>query len=301
VNAGPAASLDEGGTFTSSGSFTDPGADTWTATVNYGDGSGAQPLPLSGKTFSLSHTYADNGLYTVTVAVTDKDGSVGTGTTSVTVNNVAPTVGAINAPISPVLLKTTINTSANFTDPGVLDTHTAVWDWGDGTTSAGVVNESNGSGSVNGSHVYTAVGPYTIRLTVTDKDGDSAQAVLQYQVIYNFIGFTQPVDNPPTLNTANSGQAIPLKWRITDANGQPVTNLASVVVTAVSLSCPLGGTPDQIEEYAAGNSGLQNQGNGYYQFNWKTPKTYANSCKTMKLDLGEGPGMERTALFQFPK
>jgi hypothetical protein len=109
------------------------------------------------------------------------------------------------------------------------------------------------------------------------------------------------VDNLPTLNSANSGQAIPLKWRITDANGQPVTNLASVVVTAVSLSCPLGATPDQIEEYAAGNSGLLNQGNGYYQFNWKTPKTYANSCKTMKLDLGEGPGMERTALFQYPK
>jgi photosystem II stability/assembly factor-like uncharacterized protein len=120
-------------------------------------------------------------------------------------------------------------------------------------------------------------------------------------IIYNFAGFFQPVDNLPTLNSANSGQAIPLKWRITDANGNPVTNLTSVVVTAETLTCPLGTTPDQVEEYATGNSGLQNQGNGYYQFNWKTPKTYANSCKTMKLDLGEGPGMERTALFQFPK
>ena len=51
----------------SSGSFTDPGADTWTATVDYGDGSGVQALTLTDKTFNLSHTYADNGSYTVTV------------------------------------------------------------------------------------------------------------------------------------------------------------------------------------------------------------------------------------------
>jgi hypothetical protein len=63
----------------------------------------------------------------------------------------------------------------------------------------------------------------------------------------------------------------------------------------------LGATPDQLEEYAAGSSGLLNQGDGYYQLNWKTPKTYAQSCKTLKLDLGEGSGMERTALFQFTK
>jgi len=63
----------------------------------------------------------------------------------------------------------------------------------------------------------------------------------------------------------------------------------------------LGATSDQLAEYASGASGLLNQGNGNYQFDWKTPKTYARSCKTMKLDLGEGPGMERTAQFQFTK
>jgi len=50
--------------------FTDAGADTWTATVNYGDGSGAKPLTLNAdKTFGLSHVYADNDVYTVTVTV----------------------------------------------------------------------------------------------------------------------------------------------------------------------------------------------------------------------------------------
>ncbi len=146
-----------------------------------------------------------------------------------------------------------------------------------------------------------SVGARTVVCTATDNAGNSATASAAYHVIYNFTGFSQPVDNPPLLNSANSGQAIPLKWRITDANGNPVTNLASVKVTALSLACPIGVTPDLIEEYATGNSGLLNQGNGYYQFNWKTPANYARSCKTMLLDLGEGSGMERMALFQFAK
>jgi hypothetical protein len=38
---------------------------------------------------------------------------------------------------------------------------------------------------------------------------------------------------------------------------------------------------------------------GYYQWNWKTPTSYANSCKTLK--LGVGDGSEYMALFQFKK
>ena len=47
-----------GSTFTATGSFTDPGQQTYTATVNYGDGSGVQPLALSAdNTFALDHLY----------------------------------------------------------------------------------------------------------------------------------------------------------------------------------------------------------------------------------------------------
>jgi hypothetical protein len=53
-----------------------------------------------------------------------------------------------------------------------------------------------------------------------------------------------------------------------------------------------------VAEQAAGNSGLQNLGDGYYQYNWKSPASYAKSCKTLQLDLGEGTGA-RTARFVF--
>ncbi len=129
--------------------------------------------------------------------------------------------------------------------------------------------------------------------------GQTPAAYIFEQEPPSFEGFFAPVDNAPVLNIAKAGQTIPLNWRLTDVNGVPVLNLASVTVTAVSLSCSLRTALDQIEGYSAGGTGLQNLGDGYYQYNWKTPKSYADSCKTVKLDLGEGPGQEHTAHFQF--
>lgn len=127
----------------------------------------------------------------------------------------------------------------------------------------------------------------------------SASPPCNYSVAFAFVGFRTPVDNNSVMNSANSGQAIPLKWELRDYAGNPVTTLASVTVTVATLGCSAGTTGDLIEEYAAGASGLQNHGDGSYQFNWKTPTSYARSCKTMKLDLGEGT--PRTALFEFRK
>ncbi|MGB7491892.1 MAG: Ig-like domain-containing protein, partial [Thermoanaerobaculia bacterium] len=95
VDAGPDVTIDEGGTFTSFGSFVDLGADTWTATVDYDDGSGVQSLALNtDQTFSLSRSYAADGVYTVTVTVSDDDGGSTSDTATVTVANVAPVVNS---------------------------------------------------------------------------------------------------------------------------------------------------------------------------------------------------------------
>lgn len=71
------------------------------------------------------------------------------------------------------------NVQGSLTDPGYLDTHTATWDWGDGSpTTSGVVTETHNppaaAGTVTGSHIYTNEGEYTVTLTVTDNNGGVA-------------------------------------------------------------------------------------------------------------------------------
>jgi hypothetical protein len=98
VFAGPEVHMSVGGRLSREGTFTDPGADSWEAWVDYGDGSGVVPLVLVGKTFVLDHVYAVAGAYTVTVEVKDvKGGSAGRGTVVVNVVEV-PVVEPLASP-----------------------------------------------------------------------------------------------------------------------------------------------------------------------------------------------------------
>jgi hypothetical protein len=100
------------------------------------------------------------------------------------VNNLAPTVGSISAPTKPIKVNTAISASATFTDPGMLDTHTAAWDWGDGHTSTGVVTDTSGSGTVSGA-TATRRRHLSRHTDVTDKDAASNQTVFQPVVVFD--------------------------------------------------------------------------------------------------------------------
>ena len=96
VDAGPDATILKRDNFVGSGSFVDPCDATWTATVDYGEGSGVQPLTLSGNTFVLSHVYTDAGVYAVAITVTDSGGATGSYTLQVQVT--FPTLPGMTAP-----------------------------------------------------------------------------------------------------------------------------------------------------------------------------------------------------------
>jgi hypothetical protein len=141
------------------------------------------PVAPGGVFFSLGTLPA--GVYTITATV---DGSTVTdpcngnnqnGNTIYSTSTIdgvltvdaPPAVGPISLPSSPVVIGTTVSGAAPFTD-STAGTHTAQWDWGDGSTSPGAVTEPSGNtpGSVTGTHLYSAPGVYTVSLCVTNAD-----------------------------------------------------------------------------------------------------------------------------------
>ena len=103
----------------------------------------------------------------------------------------APVIGAISAPLAPVQVDAAVSIGAQFTDQNARDTHTAVINWGDGTSSAAIVTENNGAGSAQASHSYTAAGVYTVTVRVTDQMGLFAESTYRYVVVFDpSAGFT---------------------------------------------------------------------------------------------------------------
>jgi len=138
----------------------------------------------------------------------------------------------------------------------------------------------------------SSIGANTASLTGKDNVGNETSTSCGYGVEYAFDGFSQPVDNH-IRNGAKAGQGIPLKFQVTDADGLGITGLTAPPVGVMIQNMNCGSTEvstDPVEQYTAGASGLQDLGGGYYQFNWKTPKTFAGKCKTMYINLGDGNG-----------
>jgi spore coat protein A, manganese oxidase len=81
--------------------------------------------------------------------------------TNVTANNQCTKSG------KPVEFTASFNDSTNNTNP---DTHRAIIDWGDGTTSNGFVSELNGEGTIQGTHEYARSGfaVYNVKVTIIE-------------------------------------------------------------------------------------------------------------------------------------
>ncbi|HEX9124147.1 MAG TPA: PxKF domain-containing protein [Actinomycetota bacterium] len=166
--------------------------------------------------------------------------------------------------------------------------------------SATVTDDQSGpfASPVTAAANTSAVGSFTASVTGYDIAGRFATVSCPYNVGYNFTGFYQPIDNT-VANSAKAGQAVPVKWRLTDYYGVGISDPASFVsVSSSTAGGSCGGTVDAIEEYA-GSSGLLYLGDGNWQYNWKTPKSYAGSCRTMKLYLLGSGSPYKTADFQF--
>ncbi|MCR9201123.1 MAG: Ig-like domain-containing protein [Planctomycetaceae bacterium] len=118
----------------------------------------------------------DLGPISVALTATDDEGMSTTASFPFTVNNVAPSFTSISSASIEENRIATI--TGAFTDPGVLDTHTLLVNWGDGITSPATVDAA--TRTFTASHLYsdddpsgTTVDTYAVSLTLTDDDGDS--------------------------------------------------------------------------------------------------------------------------------
>jgi hypothetical protein len=161
-------------------------ATDFTATVTWGDGSSsAASVVATGTTGTFavvaSHTYAEEGTETLSVAVLDHGGSSISNSATIAVADAALSHLTIHAPVGATEGEGTGTfTVASFSDANTsapLTDFTAVITWGDGTTSS--VTSANGlSGSggnfvVKTSHTFAASGTLTLSVHILDAGGSS--------------------------------------------------------------------------------------------------------------------------------
>jgi PKD repeat protein len=147
----------------------DPDGDALTYSWSFGDGSSG-----SGSGSTPAHVYADNGTYDVVLTVTDTHGASHQSTAVATITNVPPVVH-VNLSAGSVGVGESVTATGGFSDSGVAD---APWswqiEWGDGSVQSGSTGTQGGN--ITASRTYASAGSYTVRLTVTDKDGGAGTA-----------------------------------------------------------------------------------------------------------------------------
>jgi len=172
------------------GSFTDPDGGPWTVDVNWGDGSAHTSFAVNspGALAAKTHTYGDEGPYSVTISVTDtltdQDDSdtLAANVSDPPVNAAGGTVVEVNVgyDTGPLVM-------ATFTDPGGAEPNAfdptpptsdghykATITWGDGTSPGTLSPLVPGSPaqqfSVTGNHTYAVLSPVSGFNVVTTID-----------------------------------------------------------------------------------------------------------------------------------
>jgi 1-phosphatidylinositol phosphodiesterase len=197
----------EGDTAFVSGLFTTTARDydSFTAMIDWGDGRLRTPAYMvntiaNTKSFSASHRYLDNNssnTFVITAYISDDDGSTNTRSTTITVQNTAPTVSAgadIGIPAAGPL------TSYGFFADRGDDTFTGRVDYGDGT-SWQALPLVNSTFSFN--HTFPSNGLYKATVEITDDDGAKGT-----DSIWVVVG-------PPRLSiTRLASTAVQLSWPV---------------------------------------------------------------------------------------
>ena len=192
--------------------------------------------------------------------------------------NDAPTVDA-GGPYA-VVEGSSITVSATGTDANGDLPLTYAWDLDNNGSF-----ETLGQSATFSAPANTAPAIRTIRVQVTDSTGLTGIDTATVQIQWTFTGFFSPLSNPPTENTVKAGSALPVKFMLSGNDGLNV--IASGYPKSIAYTCgtPVASRP--LDGGTATSSGgfTFNAATGTYTYNWKTDKSWKNSCRRFVLKL----------------
>jgi PKD repeat protein len=179
--------INETVTFNASTSY-DPDGTIVSYTWIFGDENSTNTTELC-----VTHSYASVGNYTVNLTLTDDEGATNTTSRALQVSLKPPIAMFSCSPMNPVINETvTFNATESYDPNGVVTKYE--FEFGDG---------ANGTGEVV-IHSYSAVGTYTVNLTLTDNEGATNRTSQTIKVFSNITYFdTEPGTYPSLSGTYN--------------------------------------------------------------------------------------------------
>jgi PKD repeat protein len=221
ANAITGGTVSTAGLYSASGTITDPSSTSWTATADYGDGSGAQPVTVTANKFTLSHQYESAGTFTVSITVTDNQGLSSAPVTSKAVVTNAP---ANIAAISPdtVVDGSPYTATGSFTDPSSRSWSATV-SYGDGSSTTNL--SLTGGKAFTLSHTYNTPGVYTVTVKLKDNQGATGIELATVTVQSASVATTSLVASLAGLATSG---------KITAAAATALTNSLNAAAAAIT-------------------------------------------------------------------
>ena len=240
---------------------------TWSATDDY-DGVLTPPSPV---------TVSSQGAQQLVQSgqVCDRAGNCSSGSTSISLDSVAPAVSVIG-----------VSEGSKYVIGAAPTPTCSATDSGSGLNAPCSLTIVGGNSN--------GVGSFTATASATDVAGNSTTVVVHYKVIYGWQGFSQPINDTAhqvgsTVSVFKAGSTIPAQFTLTNAAGQAVQPLTAPVwitpAQGVATSLPVD---ESVYSDAPDSGSFYRQAGSQWKYNWKSSSSQSGFYWRIGVRLDDG-------------